>query len=497
MLSLKELQRAVGILESRLIGARVQRAVQPDDYRLVLAYRGAAEGHSILISCRPEFVRISSVVEIPEPATPPLSFGQYMRAHLPRATVDSLWVSDTDRQAAIRLRGREGLFELRLSFLGNRSNLYLLDSQQIVLHALRPLEDTRRELALGGPWSDPAPPPPMEIRDRWADVSDAAYLHAIEDTYRDLECKRDAETLSRTIESVLAREQAFLERKSIHLQEDLAEARQAQHYRRTGELLKSVLHSIRPGDTSATAVDFETGESVSIPLDPSLSPGENLERYFGRYQKELRGVAAIQQQIETVLAARSRVETLCDQVRAIGGSGQEDLQRLHELAAHSLVRRLIGRYRPESRKPDVQPKKRAEKKEIPARLQPKRYRTEQGLEIWVGRSDEGNDYLTTRLARGNDLFFHLQGYPGSHVVLRTEGRTDPPSESVLDACELAVHFSKLKGAGRADVHVAAVKDVKKPRGAKSGLVYATRVKTIHLRRNPKRLENILASRLED
>jgi predicted ribosome quality control (RQC) complex YloA/Tae2 family protein len=105
--------------------------------------------------------------------------------------------------------------------------------------------------------------------------------------------------------------------------------------------------------------------------------------------------------------------------------------------------------------------------------------------------------LTTRLARGNDLFFHLEGWPGSHVILRTEGRTDPPPESVLDACELAVHFSKQAKSNRADVHVAAVKDVKKPPGAKPGLVYVRRGKTVHLRRDPKRLERVLASRLEE
>jgi predicted ribosome quality control (RQC) complex YloA/Tae2 family protein len=136
-------------------------------------------------------------------------------------------------------------------------------------------------------------------------------------------------------------------------------------------------------------------------------------------------------------------------------------------------------------------------REVPSRLLPKRYRSEPGLEIWVGRSDEGNDYLTTRLARGNDLFFHLEGYPGSHVVLRTEGRADPPQEAILDACELAVHFSKLKNASRADVHLTQIKNVKKPKGTKPGLVYVLRGKTIHLRRNPKRLQNILASRLDE
>jgi predicted ribosome quality control (RQC) complex YloA/Tae2 family protein len=115
----------------------------------------------------------------------------------------------------------------------------------------------------------------------------------------------------------------------------------------------------------------------------------------------------------------------------------------------------------------------------------------------VGRSDEGNDHLSTRLARGKDLFFHLDGAPGSHVVLRTEGRPDPPPESVLDASELAVHFSKQKNASRADVHVVPIKNVKKPKGVKAGLVYVTGGKTVHLRREEARLSRVLASRIDD
>ena len=134
---------------------------------------------------------------------------------------------------------------------------------------------------------------------------------------------------------------------------------------------------------------------------------------------------------------------------------------------------------------------------LPRRLHPRRYRSVDGLEIWVGRSDEGNDQLTPRLARGLDLFFHLDGAPGSHVVLRTEGRPDPPPDSVIDACELAVHFSKSSNAGRADVHVVPIKNVKKPRGAKRGLVYVTGGRTVHLRRESSRLERLLASRIDD
>ena len=134
---------------------------------------------------------------------------------------------------------------------------------------------------------------------------------------------------------------------------------------------------------------------------------------------------------------------------------------------------------------------------IPGRLLPQRYRSIDGLEIWVGRSDEGNDYLTTSLACGSDLFVHVEGSPGSHVVLRTEGHKNPPPESLLDACALAVHFSKQKGRQRASVHVAAIKGVRKPASAKPGLVSVQHGQTIRFRQDPQRLERILATRIKE
>ena len=137
------------------------------------------------------------------------------------------------------------------------------------------------------------------------------------------------------------------------------------------------------------------------------------------------------------------------------------------------------------------------KHRVPRRLVPRRYPTAGGFEIWVGRSDAANDYLTTRLARGKDLCFHLDGAPGSHVILRTEGRDDAPSDAGLAACELAVHYSKAKNATRADVHVVPIRNMKKPKGAKPGLVTVHGGRTVHLRRTEARLERVLAARIED
>jgi predicted ribosome quality control (RQC) complex YloA/Tae2 family protein len=497
MLSYLELRRAAGIFEPMLSGTIVQRIVQVDNFSLTLAFRGGDKDRIVFFSCRPDFARLSLAPEMPRaPAAPP-TFVQYAKAHLSRAAFDSIGVAAANRQVHLRLRTPAGRFELILSILGARSNVYILDPEGRVAHALRPLEETRRELVLGGAWCDPEGGLPSGGIDRWESISDDALLPEIEKSYQRLERARELANLSRKLEHALSKEIAFLARKAANLREDLGEARAAAGYKRRGELLKGALHTIKHGDEAVRTVDFDTGETLMIPLDPALSPAGNLEAYFGRYQKELRSVAAIEEQIDSVRKAQLVIEELQTVLQVMLAHPEPSLDALVAFGDHPRMRRLLVRYYPSRKPPSTPMKKPAGKKELPGRLLPKRYRTANGLEIWVGRNDEGNDYLTTRLARGNDLFFHLEGYPGSHVVLRTEGRTDPPPESILAACELAVHFSRLKDAGRADVHVAHIKDVKKPKGVKRGLVYVTRGKTIHLRRDPKRLEDILASRLNE
>lgn len=494
MLSLRELHRAAGIIKNSLACATLRRVSQPGEQKLVLTFERAGAKTHLLLSCHPEHAYLSST-----PATEsshPGSFQEYARAHLVGAILSEIEVSDANRQLGFRFDTRSDGFVLLFSIFGVRSNIYLLDAQRKLVHALRPLEDTRRELALGAPWIDPEGTAPSEGNDRWPETPDSAYLGAIRETYEALERRHAAELLARRIEQALRRERTFLERKATNLQEDLGAAHESETHRRKGELLKSALHLVNPGDRKVTATDYATGESVEIPIDPKLSPAANLEAYFARYQKEARGVGMIEQQIGEVEAARSILDGIEQQVKAAVQGERPDVDALEELASRPDVRRLISRHGPK-RKTPAPPVKKAEKRDVPSRLVPKRYRTRDGLEIWVGKNDEGNDYLTTRLARGNDLFFHLEGYPGSHVVLRTEGRTDPPQESLLDACELAVHFSKMKNAGSADVHLAPIKNVKKPKGAKPGLVYVRSGRTVHLRRDPKRLQSILASRLDE
>ena len=171
--------------------------------------------------------------------------------------------------------------------------------------------------------------------------------------------------------------------------------------------------------------------------------------------KSSRGTRVIQRQIEDLESMRAGLDTVEQNLERALRSKPPGSSRAGGRRSASGSPAVLHRYSPK-RKPAAPPAQASRKEEIPTRLLPKRSRTQ---DAWRSRLDAATRETITlrRLARGNDLFFHLEGYPGSHVVLRTEGRTDPPTDSLLDACELAAHFSKLKNAGPVDIHVAPIK----------------------------------------
>lgn len=525
MLSLVELERVATALSRRWVGGRVERWVEPCAGRLCFSiYRrdGEAQRKAILdLDARPDVAHLGELARMPPAPDALPAFSAYLRAHLSRARLESAALRGGDRQLSLHFSAEEGNFELLLSLFGRRSNLYLLDASGRILQALRPLRETRSELALQGPYVDPASGPPRAGTDRFADIDDGDLLQRIADQYSGEQTTQSEGDERKTLLALLRKERKSAERRIERIESELREADEVGTLERHGELLKANLARVGPGASSVTVSDFVTGEPVVIPLDPKLSARNNLEALFKRYQKLIRRLSKAGGQIDAAREALAALERLEAEVEGAGepsgiDAGVVETGRsspLSEILSRESVRRLMSRTgqgsggasspaRSDASEPTVskagkKPGLPAAYRDQPRKLHPRRYRTECGLEIWVGRSDDANDFLTTRLARGKDLFFHLAGAPGSHVILRTEGRDDPPSEAVLDACELAVHFSKQKNAGSAEVHVVPIKNVKKPKGAKPGLVYVTGGRSLHLRRESSRLERVLAARIDD
>jgi len=502
VLTLEELRRVARVGDATLRGHRVQGVVQPDATCVVLTVYGrsgdeeAGARRHLVFACGGENAHVGEIERAPAAPQAPPAFCQHLRARVGSAVVEGFRLLGGDRQLAVRLRTKDGDFDLLLAVFGRRSNLLLLDAEGRIVAALRPLRETRPELALGEPWQSPESRPPKVGGDRFADVSDDALLAAIGREYADRLAEGEQAGLARELERAFRKEIKATERRLAKVQESLAEAERAPELERAGELLKAQLGSVKRGDARVVARDFTTGEEVVIELDPKLSPSENLARIFKRYQKAVRSLTKAGAQAEELGEAMARLAALDAERESI-----DEAEALEAFRARPDVATLVRKHTP--RETAGPPAERRDKPvkigkyEVPRRLLPRRYRTAGGLEIWVGRSDEGNDLLSTRLAAGNDLFFHLDGAPGSHVVLRTAGRKDPPSEAVLDACELAVHFSKAKNATRADLHIVPIKNVSKPKGAKPGLVMVHGGRTFHLKRMGTRLERILDARIDE
>jgi predicted ribosome quality control (RQC) complex YloA/Tae2 family protein len=504
LLTLTELRRVAGVLDRTRRGARVDKVVQAEDASLALVLAGSdvlpPQDRLLLHLCaKPGAARIGALAALPTaPAAPP-QLAQWLRAHAEGARLRGAEIEGADRQVRLRFDTRAEKLSLLFSILGPRSNVYALDAEERVVASARPLGETRRDLALGEAWRAPEGGPPGEGADRFATVADEALLAEIERHFAEREERADEASLARRVGQALRKQRAAIERKRRLAAEDAAAGAKAAEWKRFGELVAANLAALRPGAASLSARDFATNEAVVVPLDPKLTPAENKDELFRRARKAERTAQKAAGELAEAEQRLVQHAALEARVAAVG----EDSGALARLAEEPELARLLERFAPQpapsAAMPERKPREwRLGKTVLPTRLTPKVYRTADGLEVWVGKNDEGNDLLTTRLARGTDLFFHLEGNPGSHVVLRTEGKGEQaPPESVLDAAELAVHFSKAKNATRASVHVAAIKHVSKPSGAKPGLVYVSRGKTIQLRREPERLARVLAARVEE
>ncbi|HVS20053.1 MAG TPA: NFACT RNA binding domain-containing protein, partial [Planctomycetota bacterium] len=251
----------------------------------------------------------------------------------------------------------------------------------------------------------------------------------------------------------------------------------AERVRLDGELLKLALGTLRRGLEQVTLVDVYADDATErvLALDPRRTPHENVELYFERYKK----LARAEESVALELArAREKHAALAALLAALDAPDSDPAA----LEARALADGLLD----ERQQADPR-KRRAPEPRKPYRV----FSALRGSEVRVGRSAKDNDALTLRHSRGNDLWLHTADAPGSHVVLRLERGAEADPEEQLDAAHLAVHFSPLRDAARANVHVALRKAVHKPRGAKPGLVTLSGGRILSVRMQPERLARLL------
>ncbi len=291
-----------------------------------------------------------------------------------------------------------------------------------------------------------------------------------------MEERDEARERARQIEalrSALRKKLKKVGRRIEGLESDLARAERYRAYDRYGELLKSRLGDILKGAASITVTDYfdPALPEIVLPLDQAKSPRGNMDDYFRKYRKFLNAEKEIRPRL---LVAQAEVAALLESLAALD---RDDMPADLPIEA------------PPRRDQKAKPSRKAKEPAKPFR----RFVTEAGDAILVGRSSRENEELTFGLARSHDLWLHASGAPGSHVVLRLEKGAEVRKESLLDAATLALHYSDFRKSGQGEVLYAYRKHVRKPRGAKPGLVTVTQDKHIYIKLDLKRLQRLKES----
>ena len=519
------LEELRGVLE----GGRIDKVYQPSRDEIVLAVRGAGENVKLLLSASPNGPRLHLTREVREnPAQPPM-FCMLLRKHLTGARFLRLEQPELERIVLLRLESTDELGDkvgrtLVLEAMGRRANLILLDGEDRIIDCVRRVEGDvatgQRAVMPGLFYRLPEPRPGRApLREREVDVGSngesrgeplegklrrlraavgpqgfvpyglvredklvdftflpilqygpdtesrryESFSRLLDDFYASRATAEKVGQRGADLQKAVGRVRDRVARRVAQQELEREATRDRERKRELGDILTSNLYALQKGMKTVRLTDYydPEGREVDIPLDPLLTPQQNAAKYYKEYNKAKTAEVVLGEQVEK---GRRELEYLDSVLEAITLSeGERDLAEIRqELTDTGYLRRGA---------------KAAKRMKVAAK--PMEFRSTAGLRISVGKNNTQNDLLTAKQAGKGDLWLHTQKIHGSHVILWTEGRA-PDAGSIEEAAKLAAWFSQARDGKKVPVDYTPVKYVKKPAGAKPGMVVYTTYQTAYV-----------------
>lgn len=288
-----------------------------------------------------------------------------------------------------------------------------------------------------------------------------SFSHLLDDFYEKREQAERVKQKGQDLLKTAATARDRVRRKIAAQEKELAACLDRDHLRVCGELITANLYRMERGQSRLTAQNYydENCADMDIPLDVRLSPQENAARYFKQYAKAKTAEKYLTAQLEKGREELQYLESVLQELSQ--AESEQDFNDIRtELTDGGYIRQR-GK-----KQPGFQ---RASK--------PREFRTSAGLRVLVGRNNRQNDRLTTKDADKRDIWLHTQKIHGSHVILCTGG-AEPDGQSLMEAASLAAYFSQAQDGAKVPVDYTPVKFVKKPAGAKPGMVVYTTYQTM-------------------
>jgi predicted ribosome quality control (RQC) complex YloA/Tae2 family protein len=256
------------------------------------------------------------------------------------------------------------------------------------------------------------------------------------------------------------------------LRDTIDDAKDADRYRILGELLTASMHLVQKGDKQIEVVNYydENQAKLLVTLDPQLSPSDNAQRYFKKYNKMKNSITAVEEQMA---AAEEEIQYMDSLLQQLGIATMADIEEIRE----ELVEQGYLRFRGKK----LRKKKKNDKPTLSCFI------SSEGIPIYVGKNNTQNEYLTNRLAQSSDTWLHTKDIPGSHVVIRSTQFND---DTLHEAAMLSAYYSQAKESSQVPVDYTLIRHVRKPHGAKPGYVIYERQKTLFVTPDEERIKQL-------
>lgn len=478
---IKEVVEEVG---PALAGRAWGKVFQLSTTSLAVDFRGGG-GRYLFVSVepgRPRLYLVSRTVrELERASQAPTPFALVLRKALGGATLRALKKDEGERVVRFLFDVPDAVGDVRdatlvVQLTGRTSNLFLLDSHGRILDTLRPSRGEGQEpgdtygppASQGSTATSQETTPPRRESPSISREGSSSLSEALDRHYLRLEAEHAFDSRAATASARIKQESARLKKLRENLARDLAEHGDAEEHRRAGDLLLANIGTAERSGSTVRLTDFyaEDAPWVELEVEENRTLQEEAARRFARYTKAKRAAREIAARLETVESELSALESKRAELEGVIAA--RDSEALEAITAKRDSR------------PAQAPRAKSSKKGADEGMRVlRRYRSSDGYEIIVGRRARENDQLTFRVARSYDTWMHAADYPGSHVVVRARGRDEPvPHRTIVEAAQLAAHFSQAGKDSKVAVNYTQRKFVSKPRGAAPGLVYLSSFRTL-------------------
>lgn len=272
------------------------------------------------------------------------------------------------------------------------------------------------------------------------------------------------------LQRLVTAEAAKLSRKLNALQEDLLHAEDAESQRMLADTIMANLYQLHRGQNSTELINIYDGNTVTIKLNPILSPSDNAQAYYKKYNKYKRAQSELRQQIEATESMLTYLASL--DASLLTATTKNEIEEIRQEMVTAGLIREIGK----------------KKKTALQKSQPLHLKLREGVDLYIGKNNKQNDYVTFTVGGPRDLWLHTKDIPGSHVIMKA---TSPTADDIALAVELAAYFSKARSGSNVPVDCVERRYVKKPAGAKPGFVIFTNQRTYYATPNEERLAHYL------